>query len=127
MIDEVDKILKRLDDKQWNYDDTRLRAWAHTVHIGTHKSLDDPQDKPFFKTGKKVSKKPSSPSDIDVTSPARSITTTRMTVTTGISLGKRLDYRSQCLEVAWTSREGCRYTGNNYDEFAQTILKDMHT
>ncbi len=42
-INEADEILKKLEDKHsGNYDDTRLRAWAHMVHIGTHKPLDDP-------------------------------------------------------------------------------------
>ena len=45
MVEEVDEILKKLKEKYaGNYDETRLRAWAHMVHIGTHKSLDDPPD-----------------------------------------------------------------------------------
>ena len=118
MIEEVDDILKKLEEKHaGKYDDTRLRAWAHMVHLGTHKSLDDPPDKPFFKTGKKA---PNSP---------RATTSTRITVTTGNSLSKRLNYRSQCIDQlqSWHELlERGAIDQNQYDDLAQTILKDMH-
>ena len=111
MIDEVDDILKKLEEKHaGTYDDTRLRAWAHMVHLGTHQSLEFAPDKPFFRTGKKTS-------------------STTMSVATGLSPSKRLNLRSQCIEQLrnWHELlERGAITQLQYDGLAETILKDMH-
>ena len=84
---ELDDIFKEFEGKHaGKYDNTRLQTWAHMIHLGTHKSLEEPPDKPFFKTGNKVSSSP------------HTTTSTRMTVTTGLSQSKRLNYRSQCID-----------------------------
>ena len=123
MVEEVDEILKKLEEKHaGNYDETRLRAWAHMVHIGTHKSLDDPPDKPYFKTGKKASS----------SSQCTTSTSTRIAMTAAprVSPSKRLDYRSKCIDQLQNWHELLEkgaITQEQYDALAQTILEDMHT
>ena len=77
-IDEIcDKLVKQHGEK---YTKEQTRAWAVLIQMGKHESYDSPPDKHFFTVNKKA----------EAGASASSVP--------GISPGKRLNMRSECID-----------------------------
>ena len=48
-LDKVQEIYETLRSKHENYNQERLRMWAHLIQMGKHESYDVPPNQPFFK------------------------------------------------------------------------------
>lgn len=55
-LSDVEELVKKLTEKhQSKYTVEQMNTWAHMIHMGKHKSLDEPPSVPYFKKPKKVS------------------------------------------------------------------------
>ena len=45
----MDEICQTVREKHAMFKPEQLRMWARMIHVGTHTSLDEPPDKPFFR------------------------------------------------------------------------------
>ena len=108
---EVDTIVEELNTahgESKKYSPEQIRVWAHMLQMGKHDSYDDPPAKPFFKSSKRVQE----------------------STQEGISPGKRLNMRSECISQLdkWHSlMERGAITLEQYKEFQDAILGDMKT
>ena len=77
---------------------------AHLIQMMKHQSLDDPPDKPFFRTSRSAAN------------------------ATSVSPGKRISLRGQCVDQLLKSHELLEkgaITQEQYAEFLATILNDV--
>ena len=104
---ELEAIVNELSERHGNtYTVEHTRAWAHMLQMKKHDSYEEPPQKPFFKTAKSL---PSKSSDT-------------------MSPGKRIQYRSQCIEQLdkWhdLKKRGV-ITESQYAEMQDAILSDI--
>ena len=101
----VDKLKKTHKD---GYSAEQLRAWAHMIEMKRHESYDVPPDKPFFRKSRS--------------------TVLRPTETCGVSPGKRINMRSECIDQLdkWHRlMERGAISPEQYSELQKTILADI--
>ena len=107
---ELEVIVSELSEQHGNsYTTEQVRAWAHMLQMKKHDSYEEPPKKPFFKTAEKGA--PSKASVSDTMSP-----------------GKRIQYRSQCIDQLdkWHDlKERGIITDSQYAEMQDTILSDI--
>lgn len=99
----------------------QFNAWAHMIHTKKHGTYDVPPDLPYFtKSKKKGHEKKAGPVETD-TSQSRP-------VNVGVSPGKRVNLRSECISQLdkWHSlfEKQC-ITQEQYDQLRDAILKDV--
>ena len=114
---EVEQIAEDLEEKHGGqFTREQYNVWAHMINMRKHESRDTPPDKPFFK-GSQAKKKPTvNPSKSDPPIPA------------GISPGKRIHLRSECMEQLekWHSLlEKGAICEEQYTEMQANILGDI--
>ncbi len=106
---EVDSIVEELEGlhgESGKYTPEQFRVWAYMLQTGKHVSYESPPVKPFFKSAK----------------------VPKGSTQEGISPGKRLNMRSECINQLdkWHSlMERGAITVKQYQEFQDTILVDM--
>ena len=105
-MNELEEIVEEL-SKQHGDEFTveQIWAWAHLLQMKKHDSYDSPPQKPFFKRN-----------------------SASKFIADGISPGKRLQYRSQCIDQLdkWHSlMERGAITQDQYSESQKTILSDI--
>ena len=105
---EVDLIVQELRKKQKEkYSPEQLRCWANLIQLNQHDSYETPPNKPFFK--------------------ARG-NSTNPSVSAGISPGKKVSLRSECIEQLdkWHDLMVRGVISNEqYKEMKDTILSDI--
>jgi len=109
---KVDEIYQSLDKTHGSlYTPEQKRAWAHMIELGKHSSQANPPNKRFFQ-------KSTSSADANPT----------YTGTLSRSPGKKIKIRSECIDQLqkWHELLNCgAITKEQYDEFQDTILKDI--
>ena len=115
-MDEVDFIFQELQEKQTDslYSPEQLRTWAHLIYLKKHKSYEVPPDKPFFKVSQEKMQNSKETNDL--------------LSSTGISPGKRLNLRSQCIEQLsqwYNLLEKGAITKEQYDKMQSSIMDDL--
>ena len=102
---ELNEICEKILDKHAShYTKEQVWAWAILIQMGKHDDYENPPDKHFFKTGK------SNPSGL------------------GISPGKRLNMRSECINQLdkWHSLMGKgAITSEQYKDIQDNIMNDI--
>jgi hypothetical protein len=103
-ISEVGEIEEKLKDKHRDeFTDVQYRAWANLIKMKKHESLNSPPDLPFWRgTTKKE--------------------------TCGVSPGKRINLRGQCVDqlLKWHELlEKGAITKTQYAEFQSTIMDEV--
>ena len=106
-LSEVEVIVEKLTKMhEGSYSSEQLRAWAHMIHLHKHASYDEPPSKPFFKSSKKK----------------------QVENTVAVSPGKRIKYRSECINQLekWHSllEKGVIST-DQFTELHGTIMNDI--
>ena len=100
---EVASIEDKLQEKHsGEYSDQQLRSWAHLIQMKKHLSYDDP----FFRSSHKSSSTPAA----------------------GVSPGKRINMRGQCVDQLLKSHqlfEKGVISKEQYEEFQASILNDV--
>ena len=106
---EVQQIVEKLTEQHDQaFTQEQIRAWAHLIQMKKHDSYEKPPAKPFFK-GK-------GPAKVDKVIPD------------SLSLGRRIQYRSQCIEQLekWhTLMERGAISHDQYSDLQQSILSDI--
>ena len=104
---ELEEIVDKLSELHESvYTVEQIRAWAHMLQMKKHASYEEPPNKPFFKRAK--------------SNPANA--------TSGMSPGKRIQYRSQCIDQLdkWhTLKERGVISAAEYSEMQSAILSDV--
>ena len=105
-MSELEVIVDDLSERHGDaYTTEQIRAWAHMLQMKKHNSYQEPPKKPFFKTAK------GGPKTQD-----------------GMSPGKRIQYRSQCIDQLdkWhdLKKRGV-ITESQYSEMQEAILSDI--
>ena len=86
----MDAIVQELRDKhQDRFSPPQLNTWAHSIHMKTHSSYDDPPDKLFFRADSSKYTKSSDKQDVPPTAAQAS---------DPISPGKHIILRSKCMD-----------------------------
>lgn len=118
--EEVDEICQTLRERHASVDKPeQLRTWAHMIHVGTHVSLDEPPDKPFFRGVKRSRADASSPSS----TPEK-----RKTTPASLSPGRRVNIRSELIDQLKKCQELVEIgaiSQENFQELQDTILVDI--
>ena len=52
-VQEIEDELREKHRESRKYTDEQLRSWAHLIQLKKHSSLDEPPDKPFFRSSRK--------------------------------------------------------------------------
>lgn len=108
----VDEIFEELQEIHTEFSAEQLRAWAHMVELGKHKSLEEPPDKPFFR-GTKCTSSNQTAVSAPVASPA---TVNPLSMRT--ELINQLEKWHRLYEVRAISSE-------DYEHLKSTILMDI--
>ena len=111
-MSQVEIILDKLESihDAGQYTPEQMRAWAHLLQMKKHDSYESPPNKPFFKTNIDAGK-------VDCSLEGSSL-----------SPGKRLQYRSECinqLEKWHNLMERGAISEDEFKEMQQTILTDI--
>lgn len=118
--EEVEKICQTLKEKHGSmYKPEQLRTWAHMIHVGTHVSLDEPPDKPFFRGVKRSQADASSPSSTPEKKKATPVS---------LSPGRRVNIRSELIDQLKKCQELVdigAISQENFQELQDTILFDI--
>lgn len=119
-ISEVEELIKQLKDKHGTkYSVEQLNAWAHLLHVESHKSLVDPPDLPYFR-GTKKRKREDSAEDIDSgPGPTKFVPS---------AAEKRVSLRSKCIEQLnhWHSLlEKGAISQAHFEDVQNMIMKDI--
>lgn len=112
----VDKIYEQLQEKHTTYSPRKLRAWANMVHLKTWTSIDEPPDKPFFKSRKRS------------TVHGEGSSTSKNPKLSSLSPGRKYRVRSELidqLEKFHKLKESGALSSTEYDELRGTILSDI--
>ena len=100
-IAAVDEIYRRLEEKyRGKYTPEQLRAWAHMIDLKKHSSYDEPPNKPFFVGKQKATK------DSEVTSTPQKASVAMNSGSMGVSPGKRVNLRSECIDQLQSVMDG---------------------
>lgn len=117
-MQEVNNIVEKLRDKhKSSYSVEKLHAWAHMIHMGKHASYENPPDLPYFGKKRETSKPSTKPS-----------THHEMPAAISISPGKRIHYRSECMDQLskWHSLlERGVISEEKYSSLQASILEDI--
>lgn len=110
-MSQVQVIVEELQERHGSskkYSPEQVRAWAHMIQLRKHDSYETPPDKPFFKSNKNA--KPC------------------MTAEKTLSPGKRISYRTECIEQLdkWHSlMEKGAISQAQFQELQERILGDI--
>ena len=127
-VAETNEILAKLEKKHGDkYSSEQLRTWANLIQLKRHTSLDTPPDYPFFRGRKKKQDSESSADAKGSTSPKRGDSSSAVP---GVSPGKRLGMRSQCLDQLGKCIDILDKGGLSqaeFNELQKAILADIKT
>ena len=131
-VAKTNEILTKLEEKHAEkHSIEQLRTWANLIQLKKHSSLDIPPDYPFFRGRKKTSRdNTDSESSADAKVSPSSKGSDVNSTAPGVSPGKRLGMRSQCLDQLGKCIDILDKGGLSQDEFKElqkAILADIKT
>ena len=119
--EEIEGLCQQLKEKHGSkYKPEQIQTWAHMLHVGTHDTLEEPPNKPFFRgVGQKRPREAS-----NTTSPER-----KKAVSGSLSPGKRVNVRSELIDQLKKCQElveSGAITQDTFQDLQGTILKDIN-
>lgn len=117
--DEVDEVYEELRKKYKNtYSPEQLRTWSYMMKIGSHDTLDEPPEKPYFVGYKRRAKATYSPS-------GKSPESKRLALSTTVSPGRKVNVRSELIDQLekWHKLlDLCVISQKEYEDLKDQIL-----
>ena len=131
-VAKTNEKLTKLEEKHADkYSSEQLRTWANLIQLKKHSSLNIPPDYPLFRGRKK---NPQDNTDSESSADAKALPSSKgsdiNSTAPGLSPGKRLGMRSQCLDQLGKCIDILDKGGLSQDEFKElqkAILADIKT
>lgn len=130
MTEAKDIVIKLGEKHGKRFSSEQFHAWSQLIQLGKHVSYDEPPDYPFFSKGKKAKlAERTSNDEFSSTSTSAGTPTKATPPTVGISPGRRINLRTECiqqLKQLGELLENGNISSEQHEKLQQAIMSDIY-